>query len=66
MPFEPAGIRFFDAVRQREMLLVADGEPYAGWICYRHPDGQWVTFRKATPEDIEALAEATPTPESTL
>lgn len=28
----------------------------AGWILYRHPDGQWVTLRKATDEDIEAMA----------
>lgn len=30
----------------------------AGWILYRHPDGQWVTLRKATDADIEAVSEA--------
>lgn len=53
--YEPHGIRFFDAVSNREMILVADGEPFAGWLCYRHPDGQWVTLRKATEEDRNNL-----------
>lgn len=49
--FEPRGISFFDMASNREMLLVDEGQAYAGWICYRHPDGQWVTLRKATEED---------------
>ena len=52
---EPVGLRFFDQRRQQEMLLVQDGG-YKGWLCYRHPDGQWVTLRKATAEDLIALA----------
>ena len=30
----------------------------AGWILYRHPDGQWVTLRKATDADVEKMSEA--------
>ena len=30
----------------------------AGWILYRHPDGQWVTLRKATEADVEKISEA--------
>ena len=27
-----------------------------GWVYYKHPDGQWVTLRKATEEEMK-LAE---------
>jgi hypothetical protein len=47
MAYEPKGIKFFDAISDRQMILVADGEPFAGWLCYQHPDGQWVSLRKA-------------------
>ena len=30
----------------------------AGWILYQHPDGQWVTLRKATDIDIAAINKA--------
>jgi hypothetical protein len=30
----------------------------AGWILYRHPDGQWVTLRKATDRDISTMSAA--------
>lgn len=23
-----------------------------GWVYYKHPDGQWVTLRKATPGEM--------------
>lgn len=23
-----------------------------GWVFYKHPDGQWVTLRKATPDEL--------------
>lgn len=60
MTYEPEGIRFYDGATGREMLLVADGSPsFAGWLCYRHPDGQWVTLRKATAEDRAAVSSLT-------
>ena len=56
--YEPKGVRFYDVISRREMLLVGDGEPMEGWLCFRHPDGQWVTQRLATPEDIDVIANA--------
>jgi transcriptional regulator with XRE-family HTH domain len=29
-----------------------------GQFAYRHPDGHWVTLRKATPADVQAISEA--------
>lgn len=57
-PYEPVGVRFFDQASQREMLLVGDGEAYAGWLCFRGADGQWVTQRIATEDDLEKIANA--------
>ena len=54
---EPKGIRFIDK-NQGEMILVSEGE-YEGWLCYRHPDGQWVSLRKATEDDIKKVGEMT-------
>lgn len=59
--YEPQGVRFWDNASKREMLLVGDKEPqesWRGWLCYRHPDGQWVTLRKATPDDLDRIAGA--------
>lgn len=36
------------------LLYVKEGE-FKGWLCSRHPDGKWVTIRKATPEDLLVL-----------
>lgn len=51
--YEPKGYKFRDA-RNGEMMLVYEGE-WKGWLAYRHPDGQWVSLRKATPADWHAL-----------
>jgi hypothetical protein len=56
--FEPKGVRFYDALNKREMLLVADGESFGGWLCYRHKDGQWVTLKRATQDDRDRIANA--------
>jgi len=59
--YEPTGTRFYDIESGREMILVGDDDPreeIRGWICYKHPDGQWVTLRKATANDLSRLAEA--------
>lgn len=57
-PWEPEGIRFINLQSGQELLLVADGQPHAGWLCYRHREGQWVTLREATHEDLDALRAA--------
>lgn len=56
-PFDPAGVRFWDVGQHRELLLVEVG-PWAGWICYRNVDGQWVSLREATEEDLRRLHQA--------
>ena len=59
--YEPIGTRFIDLASNRQMVLVSDDEPreaLRGWVCYRHPDGQWVTLRKATMEDRTAVTVA--------
>lgn len=44
-----------------EYLIVSDDSNVCpGWLCYRHPDGQWVTIRKATAAD-RAAAKTCPT-----
>jgi len=57
-PFEPKGTRFFSKALNREMMLVYEGQPWAGWIIYKHPDGQWVSYRKATQADHAELGNA--------
>ena len=27
---------------------------FYGWVFYKHPDGQWVTLRQASEEEIES------------
>ncbi len=58
--FDPPGLQFFDARSERWMKYVyPDTEgSYAGWILYKHPDGQWVTLRKATDDDLERMSKA--------
>ncbi len=57
MVYDPKGTRFYDKASGREMKYVTEGHA-KGWIVYKHPDGQWVTLRKATEEDLLALTEA--------
>lgn len=57
--YEPRGLRFFDLASGRKMILVDESEPqFAGWLCYRHADGQWVSLREATVADKIAVARA--------
>jgi hypothetical protein len=55
--YEPKGLKFYDHNSKREMMLVTEGHA-KDWIVYRHPDGQWVTLRKATDDDLHQLAKA--------
>lgn len=55
--YEPTGIKFYDNASGREMILVTEGS-YKNWIVYKHPDGQYVTLRKATDADITAITTA--------
>jgi hypothetical protein len=53
--YEPKGVRFIDA--QMGEMLLCQGGSFDGWLCYRHPDGQWVALRKATKADMARIAE---------
>lgn len=59
--YEPKGLKFYDKASARYMILVEQG-PYRGWICYKHPDSQWVTLREATEEDKKMQMAATGVP----
>lgn len=54
---DPPGYSFYDNRSMRLMKLVSDG-PWKDWIIYKHPDGQWVSLRKATALDWQTLAAA--------
>ena len=30
-----------------------DGGRFHGWVFYRHPNGQWVSLRRALPSEIQ-------------
>lgn len=50
-------IKFWDAATNRECCYIYPCVTHssAGWILFRHRDGQWVTWRKATPDDLERI-----------
>ena len=54
---EFTGLTFFDKASGREMKYVPGDSSHwtAGWLLYRHLDGQWLTLRKATGGDLEGL-----------
>jgi hypothetical protein len=58
MNSDPAGLNFYDNKSKRRMKLVYSGHYLAGWILYKHPDGQWVTLRKATEADLNTINSA--------
>lgn len=37
----------------KRLKLVAAG-PRKGWVAYKHPEGQWVSLRKASKQDYES------------
>jgi hypothetical protein len=53
----PKGYEFYDIKSQRIMMIIYEGE-WKDWIAYKHPDGQWVSLRKATNDDWHKLARA--------
>lgn len=58
MNANPAGLNFYDNKSKRQMKLVYEGHYLSGWLLYKHPDGQWVTLRKATEADLNTLNSA--------
>ena len=56
--YEPKGIRFIGRRGNKieEMILVQDPRSsFDGWICYRHPDGQWVSLRPASETEKQQM-----------
>jgi hypothetical protein len=55
--FDVAPLRFYDQRRKQDMMYVYPDTKHelAGWLLYKHPDGQWVTLRKASDADVERL-----------
>ena len=46
-------ILFYSPILSKEMMLKNwEGEP---WIFFKHPDGQWVSYRQASERDISEL-----------
>ncbi len=57
-PYKPIGLEFYDHNSSRMMILTPDNaDDFPGWIHWKHPDGQWVTLRKATDEDRKHIAD---------
>ena len=62
---EPKGMRFYSRARQQEMIFCQhEGNEWDQWLFYKHPDGQWVSLRRATEADIAELAQAVKEAES--
>jgi hypothetical protein len=59
---DPPGLNFQAryAGKTRAMRYVYPDTDHeaAGWILWKHPDGLWVTLRKATEADIEEMSAA--------
>jgi hypothetical protein len=53
-------IEFLDRANNRITKYVYPdaNTPWAGWLLYQKDDGTWVSYRKATPEDVESINEA--------
>lgn len=57
--YDPPGLNFEANGRQMKYCYPdCPRESLRGWLLYKHPDGQWVTLRKATETDIAAINEA--------
>lgn len=56
---KPPGFEFYDTRSGRHCVYV-DQEfmSLKGWLFYEHPDGHWVSLRKATAEDRRKIDEA--------
>lgn len=61
--FDPGtlcGVSFFDAATERVMRYIYPNAKHwmAGWIITRNPSGEWMTWRRATDDDIKAINKA--------
>lgn len=60
IPASIPGPEFYDVSTKRWIKYVYPDANHwcAGWLLYKHCDGHWVTYRKATDADIEAINRA--------
>ena len=52
--YDPPGIDFMDINTGKRCRYVTEGHT-AGWVCWKHPDGQWVTLRRPWAEELLKL-----------
>lgn len=52
--YKPTGLEWTDMNTGRSEMLVTEGI-WADWILYKHPDGQWVSLQKVTPEQRDII-----------
>ncbi len=58
------GIEFYDATTGLTMKYAypeKENGGWGGWLFYKHPDGQWVSLRKATDDDLGRINAAVAT-----
>jgi len=55
--FDVPGLQFYDRASKRTMKYVYPDTSHwaAGWILFKHLNGQWVTLRKANDDDVRRI-----------
>lgn len=57
--YDPPGLNFNANGKEVKYCYPdCERESLRGWLLYKHPDGQWVSLRKATDDDIKRINEA--------
>ena len=51
-------IEFYDQATRRTMKLDYFPGTKDTWLFFRHPDGQWVSLRRTSESDLDALEQA--------
>ncbi len=54
--YDVKGIRWTSPRDDRDLILVDEGQPYAGWVAYESETGSWILLREATAVDFEESA----------
>ena len=56
--YELNGFRFFGPREGRDLVLIGEGQPYAGWLTFQNDAGDWVLLREPTAVDFEDISRA--------
>ena len=54
--YDVKGVRWWSPRDERDLILVDEGQPYAGWVCYQSAKGSWILLREANAVDFEESA----------